>query len=287
MKIENDLNFPEAYMKAIRGYDEDWTPQPERMSVTALIDSPYIRSQYIEKYDQLVVKAGDFFTGFLGTAMHEKLQKNCPPRLIAERKLTYKIGNIILVGKSDLENGGIGDYKLMSAWSWVFDKVKHFTEQLNILNYLRVKNGDPPAKFLRLFCFIKDWSEYQTRDKDYPQQRHFTQDLTIWPLEKTEEFINARLKIHADKNYRCSDEDKWVRVEGWAIKKKDRKSAVRVFDTPQECTAYIEENDLTSEYKSGIITLEERKSTARRCLDYCNVRSVCPVAKALREAEKK
>jgi hypothetical protein len=283
MRILNDLNFPQAYINAISGYDPDYEPKPDRIGVTALIDSPMIRRLYIENYDKLECLASDFFTGFLGTAMHEKLAKNPPDRYIAERKLTVKIGDMTLVTKIDIENGGIGDYKLMSAWSWVFDKEKHFEEQLNIENYIRVKNGDKPAEVLQIYCFIKDWTEYQTKSKDYPQQRYFTHNLKIWPLEQTEKFIKDRLKLHANKKYVCTDEDKWVRVEGWAVMKQGRKSAIRVLDTPQEANSYIQENHLTNDFKNGIISIVERKSQARRCLNYCSVRSCCPFAKGLQK----
>lgn len=281
MRIVNDLNFPPAYMKAIEGQDPNYKPDPQRIGVTALIDSPQIRQLTLKEWDNIVVPASDYFTGFLGQAMHSAFEKHIPDGCMAEKKWEVRVGDLTLVGKADLTNRGIGDYKLMSGWSWVFDKEKHFEEQLNILNWLRIKSGDKPAEFLRIFCFIKDWTEYQTRNKDYPQQRYFQTDLKIWPLEETDQFIQSRLTLHRQKDYQCNDEDKWCRVEKIAVMQKDRKNAVKLCDTYEEANKYILEYNLTKGVASGIIRLVQRKSECRRCLGYCGVRSVCPFALSL------
>lgn len=301
MKLTNKLNYPPAYVKAAERYIY---PRTEgRIGVTELIESPQIRRLYIERYDDLIIDVSDFFTPMLGSAWHYNLQRNCPEEFKAEKKyevdlvtsqsdgkkignvLQKRIGDITLVGKADLVNGGIEDYKLMSAWSWVFDKDKHFIDQLNILNWLRINSGIQSANYLRTHCFIKDWSPYKAKqNSDYPQQKFFRRDLPVWPLEQTEKFIVERLKLHADKNYQCTDEDKWSRAEGFAVMKKGRKSALRVLNTQAEAMKWCIDNNWA---KSGQllkeISIVERKSECKRCLSYCSVRSVCPFAKSLKQ----
>lgn len=275
MRIVNDLGLPQAFINAVSGKDPNYKPDPTRIGVTALIDSPMVRRLYIEHYDELVVLASDYLSSFLGICLHEKLQRHAPEGYAAEKKYEFKIGDLTLVGIADLVNGGIEDYKLMSAWSWVFDKEKHFEQQLNILNWMRVKNGEKPAEYLRIHCFIKDWTRYQTKNPDYPQQKYFSYDLKIWPLETTEQFINDRLKLHLDKNYICTEEDRWIRNESWAVMKQGRKSAVRCLETAEFALNYIQNKGLMDEYTKGTVTIVERKSEAKRCSEYCKCKSVC------------
>lgn len=279
MILTNKLGWPDAYVKLAFG--NSYRPNPERIGVTALNKSPQIRQLQLEQWDNITCDVGDFFTGILGNCLHKALELNAPAGTRPEHKLEYNVDGLTLVGKADLSNGGIEDYKLMAAFSWVFGEDKDFIEQLNVLNWLRVKNGFEPAKFLRIHAFIKDWSVYQTRDKDYPQQRYIKMDVPIWPLEETEHFIRQRIALHKNPNYTCSDADKWVKLEKWAVMKKGGKKAERLLDTAIEAEQYIIQRNWANAYAKGDIHIEQRKSQPRNCQDYCIVRSVCPFARSL------
>ena len=244
----------------------------------------------IEKYDSISVDIEDFMVAMLGTAFHGVLEKHRPPYCEVEVKYEYPISQtppLLLVGKVDITNvTDIEDYKLMSAFSWIFDKDKHFAEQLNILNFLRWKAEGIQSKHLRIHAFIKDWSKYQAqRESDYPQEKYFCREVEVWPMEKTIQFIKDRLKLHLDANYECTDEDKWIRLGKHAVMEKDKKKAMRLLDTAPEALAYIQEKGLMDKYGKGLITIEQRKTEANRCLNYCNCRSVCPYALSLLEKQ--
>lgn len=299
MKIINDLNFPEAYIKSITG-DPTYRPNPERIGVTDLIDSPQIRRLYLENYGNLIVKASDYFTGFLGSSMHEKLQRNVPKGFEAEKKWAVKIGDLTLVGKADvcdenLEIHIIDDYKLSSMFQWSNkirpEKEATLAEQLNCLNYLRFKVDGIWSTKLTGHIWIKDWTIYKAqKNEDEPQVLYFRVDCPVWSLEEVDMFVKHRLSLHHRLDYVCDDKDKWVKEEGWAVMEKGKKNAKaatkkagnkRIPLTKEDCALYILEKGLTSQLASGKIYIEERKSECRRCLNYCKVRSCCKFAKSL------
>jgi hypothetical protein len=277
--LTNKLSYPEAYVALAT--NNSYEPNPGRIGVTALIKSPQIRRLQIEHWKDIVADVGDFFKGIMGNANHKALELNCPPGYKAEQKWEYNVDGLILVGKADLNNGGIEDYKFLSAWSWVFGEDAEWIEQLNCLNWLKVKNGGEPAKYLKVHAFIVDWSEYQARDKSYPQQKYLAVDIPIWPLEETEHFIRQRISLHKNPAYTCSDADKWVKLEKWAVMKKDGKKAERLLDTAQEAEAYIMQRKWQNDYANGKIYIEQRKTRPRNCESYCIARSVCEFAKGL------
>lgn len=284
MRLTNRLNYPPAYIEAANHHI--YQPKPDRIGVTALITSPQTRRLVIEKWDDLVLDIEDFFTPMVGISFHNYLEKNCPEGYTAEQKWEYLINGLTLVGKADIVDGGIEDYKLMSGWSWTFSKDEDWAEQLNCLNWLRFKNGGEHqkdiAKYLRVHAFIKDWSKYQAeRSSNYPQKRYFCIEIPIWPIEKTERFINRRIALHKDKNYQCSDEDKWIKIEKFAVMQHGRKSALRLLDTFADAEKYILDNGITQKYTTNKIYIEQRKSEPKKCLDFCTARSVCPFALGL------
>ena len=201
----------------------------------------------------------------------------------AEKKWEYPIDDFTLVGVADIVAAGIADYKLISAWSWVFGEKDKWEKQLNILNYLQNKVDNKNAEYLKVYAFVKDWSKYKAmQDKDYPQKRFFILDIPIWPLEKTEAYIKERIAIHKDLTYQCTDEDKWIRIKNFAVKKKDAKRATRCFDTAAEAEQYVISNNLITDYGNGKIIIECRKTEPRRCAEFCVCKSVCSFGKTLK-----
>jgi uncharacterized protein YbaR (Trm112 family) len=289
MKLTNRLGFPPAFVIAAGSHT--YPQKPERIGVTQLIDSPKVRRLTIEKYDSITVDIEDFMVAMLGTAFHGVLEKNRPLYCEVEKKWEYPISQnppLLLVGKADVvSQDEIRDYKLMSAFSWIFDKDKHFVEQLNILNFLRYKIEGIISKKLIVDCFIKDWSKYQAqKDPDYPQEKYFCREVAVWPMEQTIAFIKDRLKLHLDSAYECTKTDKWIRFGKFAVMEKDKKKAMRLLDTAPEAMAYIEEKGLTDKYSKGTVTIEQRKTEANRCLNCCNCRSVCEYALSLAGAKE-
>jgi hypothetical protein len=279
MILKNRYNYPEAFV--LMAEHHMYELKAERIGVTQLIKSPQIRRLMLEHWDEIVLDVDDLFNAIVGTCFHKGLEKNVPPGKKAEQKWEASIAGLTLVGKADLSNGGIEDYKLTSVWSWVFGDESDWAEQLNVLNWLRIQNGEKPAEFLRIHCFFKDFSAYKAMDKDYPQARYIGQDVPIWDLDVTRDFINKRIGLHSDSSYTCTDEDKWIKLEKWAVKHQGKEKADRLLDTAAEASEYIMMRKWEQDYAKGNVYIEQRKTEPKNCTSYCSARSVCPYAKAL------
>jgi hypothetical protein len=291
MKLTNKLNYPQAYVEAAKKHL--YPPVEGRVGVTALTESPKIRRLLLDHWDDIVIDVEDLFTPMLGTAFHSHLQQFAPKESKAEHKVEYPVNGLVVAGKVDLFSNIIEDYKLISAWSWVFDKSAKWAEQLNIYRWLASqmlgeligndgKHQLPHYDKLQVHAFIKDWSSYQAlKNTDYPQQRFFTVNLPAWPLDEAEHFISAMVDKHKQKDYKCNDEDKWCRTEKWAVMEKGKDKARRLLDTMAEADKWILDNNLVQPYARGQVYIQERKSECKHCLEFCPARSVCDFAKTL------
>lgn len=291
MKLVNPSLYPAAYLEAAKSHI--YESKRGRIGITQLIDSPQIRNLWLDKYEEVVLDCDDFFTSMLGTAFHKYLEEHLPDKgQVAERKFEYEIEQgIMLVGKADVSGGSdtviesktIEDYKLMAAFSYVFDKTDYFEKQLNILRWLAWKVDRVVIEKLIIHIFIKDWTFYESqKNPDYPKSRYIRQEIKCWSFEETEKYVFERIALHKDKNYKCDDTDKWVKLEKWAVMKKGTEKAMRLLDTEEDAMNYISSKKLDVEYNKQNIYIVQRKTEAKRCMSFCNVRSVCPYAQSLR-----
>lgn len=280
MKLTNKLQYPVAYMEAAKKHN--YPKKAERMGVTTLIDSPQVRRLQIEHWDELEQDAGNMFVAMLGTAWHRYLEENTPKGIGVEKKWSLEIDGLTIVGVADVVDKGIGDYKLTSSFAWIKGEKNKWKQQLNILNYLQYKVDGVEAEYLKIYAFIKDWTKYKAmRDKAYPAKRFFSVDIEKWPLEKTEKFIKERIVLHKDLSYKCTDADKWLRIRNYAVMKKGAKRATRCFPNFGDAEQYIVNNNLSDDYGKGKILIECRKTEARRCMEFCSCKNVCPYGKTL------
>jgi hypothetical protein len=78
------------------------------------------------------------------------------------------------------------------------------------------------------------------------------------------------LSIHSP----CTPEERWEKPASFAIKRPNRKNAVRVLDTQEKAEEY-----LLNKGKPGD-TIEIRPGESPRCLYYCDVKEWCHQWKA-------
>ena len=293
MKLTNKLGYPAAYVARVtKGM---YKPKKESIGVTSLIDAPLVRHLLIKHWDDIVLDVDDFFKMSRGTAWHEYLESEIPEDVQGEvlERIPYS-KNLKISGKIDIwdeKNGIIGDYKTCSPWAIVFGQDKKWEQQLNVYAWMKRKNKTKVNK-LEAYVFLWDWSKLDAgRDKNYPQRQYFTQNLPLWTFEQQQAYIDERMEYHKDPQ-ECTAEEKWqsnkITVAGesiivtgpvYAVKKKDRKSALRVLPSKSKAIDYICKTNLTADYSSGKIFIETREGCCRRCEEYCSVRGVCPYAK--------
>jgi len=104
----------------------------------------------------------------------------------------------------------------------------------------------------------------------------------LWDIKTTENYISERIKLHEQVPApECTLEEKWQRPTTYAVKKKGRKSAIRVFDNKLEAELELDtqEEKAKEKKKNEKFFIEERKGENVRCENYCVVNKFCPYYK--------
>lgn len=280
MKITNNHNLPESIINAI---SRNYIPAKYRMSVTDLVNAPLIRQLKMKHWDELTEDASDRLWMLLGTSLHYVLEQHSPDDAFEEEKLTATYGKYTIVGKSDLyHNGIVTDWKTTSVYSFLLGEKPEWIAQLNVYAYLWRYNGFPVSK-LQVNAILRDWSKGKTfKDDNYPKIPFMQIDIPLWDNKATEDYIAERIKLHEQVPApECTPEEKWQRPTTYAVMKKDRKTAIRVFDTKLEAELELDNQEAKSKAKkkNEKFSIEERKGENVRCENYCTVNKFCPYYK--------
>lgn len=262
MKLTNKLGLPEALVNAVA--NDPYTRGKSDISVTQLIDSPRIRM--LNKQHEVEEDVADRIWSLLGQSVHTILERADSTSLKEERLFT-DIGGWTLSGQYDslcVMGGILEDYKVTSAWSVIYGSDK-WEPQLNVLRYLAVKNGYD-IKELRIVAILRDWNRHKAKEPNYPSHQVAIVPVPMWTMERTEEYIRERIKLHQEAEAGnlpdCTREEQWRREDSWAVMKEGRKTAVRVFDDEEAAQKHLQGMD-PKHY------IEHRVGQAIRCEDFC------------------
>lgn len=283
MKITNRHNAPSAIVNNVM--NDEYSRGDSDISVTQLLTSPRIVLLQRVNENNMEVDVVDRIPSMLGTAMHKVLEKGANPGEIVEERFFYTILGVKVSGAVDLQipksdgTWEINDYKLTSVYSVMTDKWE-WAAQLNMYAYLMRMATGRRATSLKIVAILKDWSRRQGEFKpDYPQAPLVVVDIDVWDDAKQEEYISERVRLHKtnakylDEGHaidHCTDEERWLRGEKFAVMKKGRKSAVKLFDKEDDANVWVREQG-----DEGL-TVEHRPGDPVRCAgDYCGVARWC------------
>ena len=270
MKLTNKIGLPDALVNAVR--NDGYSRGQSDISVTQLIDSPFIRHLRQQHADELTEDVSDRIWSLMGQSIHTILERANLTGLV-EQRLFVEINGHKLSGQFDhLENGVLTDWKMTSVWSVVYGKTE-WGKQLNVLAYLCRLKG-LTVNSLQIVAILRDWSKSKAGKEDnYPDTQVVTIPITMWTPERQEEYVLERINAHFhDGTIPCTDDERWVKPGKFAVMKKGRKSALRLLDSKDEAEKWIVENGEGTE-------IVERPATFNRCELYCNVNQFCPVWK--------
>lgn len=279
MKITNHENLPDPIVQACMP-EED----VEGLRVTSLLNGVCETILKERHWDELEMDAADMIWMIFGSAVHMWLEMSKEgDDEFREERLSMKISNTILTGKSDLfTKDGITDYKTTSVYKVLFGETEEWEKQLKLYAMLwtdagfKVKSGE-------IVALMKDHSKPKARrEPGYPKYpvKVFKWDFTDKDIEDTKKWATEKIKlIESLKDVpdsalpTCSREERWATNTTWAIKKQGVKKAKKVCKTKAEA-----ERELLN-YKGCYI--EERPGEDKKCLDYCMVKDFCPYARGL------
>jgi len=103
--------------------------------------------------------------------------------------------------------------------------------------------------------------------------------IPVWTTAQAMAYLEERIKLHTEAESlpdeqlpECTDQEKWERQGKVALMKKDRKSAVKLFDNLDFANVALED---AQKAKKGTFYLVERPGERVRCERYCNAKNFC------------
>lgn len=275
MQFTNKYNIPGEIVSAVV---RDPYFHDGRISVTSLIGPPRIYQLQKRYADQIVQDVSErLFPLRADRARHPERADDF--EAIHEERLSIEVEGWKVTGQTDLykrrSNGEhvLRDYKFTSVYVSNFDLKPEWIAQVNLYTLLWLHHGFPVDR-AQIVAVYRDWRrmEAERRDSYPPPVQLF--DVPFWSFEEATDFVRQRVQLHreaetlADAELAlCTSEEQWRRGEAWAVMKKGRKTAVRVFDSLSQAEKAAEK------VPGGFI--EHRPAEPIRCKHFCSVNQFC------------
>lgn len=280
MQITNLTSLPEPLVSAVSRKRE---PRAGQISVTELISPPQMRALTLRHWAELTEDASDRIWATMGQLMHKLLEehgRDSDSHLI-EHTLSSEVQGTTVTGTLDLyhRDGVLTDYKFVSVWTTIDGVKREWEQQLNLYAELLRRNNYPVNR-LQIVAIYRDWSKTRAQDSSYPKSQVSVFEVPLWLEEEAGKFLEERVRLHrlaeAGEFIECTAEERWERRTKYALMKRGRKSALKLFDTEEEATAALSQ---PGHY------VETRAGSSIRCESYCAVSAFCRQRALLMEAQ--
>lgn len=284
MKITNKKNLPSQLQRAL---EREYTYREKRYSVTSIL-SPIRQTQLVRRYhDQIETDVKDSIWLLFGQGIHKAIEDvEYEPHEKVEQKLEAKFGDYTLSGIVDYINTKeeyILDWKTTSQYTYKFrDKpnssIEHYVKQLKMYALLWFLNTGQWIQKGKLALLLKDYKENPYPNAEDPDGAVQVLEYDLGTYEEIDHWVRTQFQLIAESEKQtdeelplCTQEERWNDGEKYAVTKKGRKSAIRVYSTEEEAIRHISEAFTDGEK----LELEVRPGEDRRCLKYCNAAQYC------------
>ena len=276
MNYTNELGLPAPLAAALT--KDSYSRGDASYSATGLLRPPRMAALFDDPDNIMFRDVSENLWTLFGTAVHSILEDSKHPDFITEERLYCSVSGVKLSGAIDVQHiqkDGtriLQDYKTRKAYGVMNNDSDE--KQLNIYAYIAYKNGIEVSG-LQIINFVKDWSRHEAERKpDYPPQDIFIQNIPLWPIEQTEAFVMERIAAHEEARAGnlpdCTDEERWLRDDKFAVMKEKRVRAVRVFDSQEEAETFI-----AAQKDADKHTIDHRRGQPIRCEQFCDVADYC------------
>ena len=276
MNYTNELGLPAPLAAALT--KDSYSRGDASYSATGLLRPPRMAALFDDPNNTMFRDVSQNLWTLFGTAVHSILEDSKHPDFITEERLYCRVSGIKLSGAIDVQHVQadgtrvLQDYKTRKAYGVMNNDSDE--KQLNIYAYIAHKNGIKVSG-LQIINFVKDWSKHEAaRKPDYPPQDIFIQDIPLWPIEQTEAFVMERIAAHEEARAGnlpdCTNEERWLRDDKFAVMKEKRVRAVRVFDSQEEAETFI-----AAQKDADKHTIDHRRGQPLRCEQFCDVSDYC------------
>lgn len=285
MVLSNELNLPQALVDAC-----DVSPHnaPDTVSATTLKSG--VREILLTKrhWEELTDDVSNRIWQLFGTAVHALLEKESANTFV-EEKFEKQVGKYKVTGRLDcydMKNGIIVDYKTATVWKYKFADYSDWRFQGLVYAWLLKQQG-LEVKECQFIMFFKDFSKTKAKlEADYPKRpvEVYRFKVTDKDLEEIEQKIISKVKeleeneLVADDDLPiCSDEERWAKPTTYAVMKKGRKTAIRVFEKEEDADLMLKDCD-DNFFK------QKRNGESSKCMGYCPCASYCSFARSINES---
>lgn len=311
--ITNNHNLPDPMYRSLCA---DTYVGGGDISATRLISPPRIVT--LRKYHENEIEedASERIWSLLGSSVHRMIELAASKESTVEKRLFMPVAGIdkedgpwvwkVSAQPDVYEKKTISDFKVTSIWSTMFGQKPEWVNQLNIQAALHRYNGDEVEEAW-IIAIMRDWQSSKARfERDYPKCAVMKISIPLWTYEDQLAYITKRVKLHqmAEKKFLesnkdpnslplCTESERWLRGEKWAIKYQNEKTGVvnkrakMRFDNKTDALQFMSDNKPTT--KNAIwAPIEHRPGINMRCMEYCDVaEKFCPFGMKLHEDEEK
>jgi hypothetical protein len=127
---------------------------------------------------------------------------------------------------------------------------------------------------------LRDWQRTKaTLESNYPEAPITVVDVPLWSQDERDAYVRGRVQLHQNAEFDrltggtlplCSDQERWKKLDSYAVMSGKNKRATRVFDSEAGAKSFIADK---SDPKFHI---EHRAGKCTRCVDnYCKVAQFC------------
>jgi len=271
--LTNKHNLPQALVNALQNDSH------RGAEYTASGMNKPVRMHWLTRRYEATRDVSDMIWMLFGTAVHSVIERAEHADQLIEQYLSIEVAGHKVSGIADVyDNGIIQDWKTTSVWNYMYlneQKIFEYESQLNAYAemYRQAGFGVNGLQIVQLF---RDWQAGKAKyEKDYPQSQVAVIDLRLWSSVETLDYLSRRISGYElfrhmpdDGLPLCTAEERWVKPAKWAVMKKGRKSAIKLYDEQSHAEMHA------TGLGAGHYTEERPGEQWKRC-EYCDAMEHC------------
>lgn len=280
MKLTNKYGLPKTFVNAIQR-DFHKGADYSASGFTKPIQMVQLEKRHKGEMAEDVM---DNIWSLFGTAVHGVLESGEGSEQLVEQYMEEKVGDLTVSGMPDLlEDKILFDYKVTSAWTYVFiaDKMWDYTIQTNIYKWFFEKAGFEVEK-IKIVLILRDWQATNARrdPAGYPQQQVQLIDVPLYKHGVMQAYIENRIGDFESYNAvedeflpECTKKERWGKDSTWAVMKEGVKKASKIVQTEEDGVMWIR-NAIDTGKKGKFSVVKREGDMWKRC-EYCRVQPFC------------
>ena len=292
MILTNNLNLPQPFVDAATS---DHEYKPYRYSVTEVLGGTCEAVLKRRHQGEQEEDVADRVWAIFGTAVHKVLQEaEATDTQLQENWLSVPIKGTKyeLSGIFDLYDDStktVTDWKTCATWKVIFGDFEDWRKQTLMYCWM-LRQLDIDARRGEIVAIMRDHNMRKAKtEKDYPKHPVYRigWDFTDEDFESIENevwhwFSEVSHEETVDDDYLepCSPEQRWHKSVKWAVKKKGRKTAVRVYESEKDARVRAMEENKKAD-SNDLYYVEFREGEDTRCQSYCLVAQFCPYGRKI------